>query len=125
MTQGEPIPPPPIFNVVVNIVVRHWVEVMVEGADERGERGQEGRHHNALFYVDDGMVASSDPQWLQVSFSNLVGLFDRVVLRTYSGKTFVMVCRPCQAAGTQLEAAYWQWMTGEGPSLWERQKGRV
>ena len=35
-----------------------------------------------------------------------------------------MVCRPCQAAGTQSEAAYEQQMTGEGPSYRERQKVR-
>ena len=34
---------------------------MVEGAEERGECGKEGRHQNSLFYTDDGMVASSDP----------------------------------------------------------------
>ena len=37
------------------------VKVMVEGAEERGERVQEGRHHNTLFYADYGMIASSDP----------------------------------------------------------------
>ena len=41
-------------------MVRHWVSVMVEGTEERGEHGQEGRHQNALFYVDDGIVASLD-----------------------------------------------------------------
>ena len=49
---------PTIFNFVVDAVVRHWVTVMVEGAEDRGERLQEGRHQNALFYADDGMVAS-------------------------------------------------------------------
>ena len=48
--------------MLVNAVVRHWVKVMVEGVEERYKRGQEGRHQNALFYVDDGMVASLDPQ---------------------------------------------------------------
>ena len=31
---------PTIFNVVVDAVTRHWVIVMVEGAAERGKRGQ-------------------------------------------------------------------------------------
>ena len=62
------------------------------------------------------MVASLDPQWLQGAFSTLVGLFDRVILRTNFGKTVGMVCRPCQVAGNQSEAAYGRWMTGEGPS---------
>ena len=87
--------------------------------------GQEGRHQNALFYADDGMVTSSDPQWLQGAFSTLVGLFDRVGLLNNVRKTVVMVCRPCQAAGTQLEVAYGQRMTGEGPYYQEWQKGWV
>ena len=35
-----------------------------------------------------------------------------------------MVYRPCQAAGTQLEAAYGQRMTGEGHTCQEQHKGR-
>ena len=122
--QGDP-PPPTIFNVVVDAVVRNWVTVEIAGAEERGERGKEGRHHASLFYADDGMVASSDPCWLQSEFNTLVGLFDRVGLRTNIGKTVGMVCRPCQAAGNQLEAAYGRRITGEGPTYRECQKGRV
>ena len=43
---------------------------------------------------------------LQGEFSTLVGLFDRVIMRNNVGKTVVMVFRPCQAEGTQSEAAY-------------------
>ena len=98
---------------------------MVEGAEEKGELGQEGRHQASLFYVDDGMVALSDPHWLQGAFSTLAGLFDRMGLHNNVGKTIGMVCRPCQAAGTQSEAAYRRRITGEGPAYRERQKGRV
>ena len=94
MMQGDPLSPT-IFNMVVDGVVRHWVAVMVEGAEERGERGKEGRHHNDLLYADNGIVASLDSQWLQGSFINLVVLFDRVGLRINYGKTVGMVCRPC------------------------------
>ena len=77
--------------MVVDAVVRHWVAVIGEGVEERGKRGQEGRHQNTLFFADDGMVASSDPRWLQGEFSSLVNLFDRVGLRTNVDKTFGMV----------------------------------
>ena len=60
VTQGDPLSPT-IFNVVVDAVVRHWVTVMVEGAEERGKRGQEVRHKNALFYADYGMVEFVGP----------------------------------------------------------------
>ena len=115
VTQGDPLSPT-IFNVVVDAVVRHWLSVMVEGAEEQGKLGQEGMHQNDLFYADDGMVALSDPQYLQDAFSTLVGLFDRVGLRTNLRKTVGMVCRPCQAAGTQSEVAYGRRMMGEVPS---------
>ena len=84
-------------------------------------RGQEGRHQNSLFYTDDGMIASSDPGWLQGSFSTLVGMFDRVGMNTNVGKMVGRVFRLCQSAGTQLEAAYEQHIMGAGPSYWERQ----
>ena len=71
------------------------------------------------------MFTSLDPQWLQGGFSTLVGLFDRVVLKTNVGKTVEMVCCPCQAAGTLSEAACRRKMTGEGPLYWERQRGRI
>ena len=114
MTQGDPLSPT-ILNMVMDAVVRHWVTVMVEGAQEQGKHGKESRHHNSLFYADGDMVASSDPQWIHSAFSTLVGLFDRVGLQTNIRKTVGMVCRTCQAAGTQLEAAYGRQMTGEGP----------
>ena len=60
VTQGEPLSPT-IFNVVVYAVVRHWVTLAMAKAEKQGERGNEGRHQAALFYTDDGTVASSDP----------------------------------------------------------------
>ena len=60
MTQGDPISPT-IFNEVVDAVLRHWVRGVIADTEEQGEWGKEGRHQADLFYADDGMVASSDP----------------------------------------------------------------
>ena len=90
VTQVDPISHT-IFNVVVDLVVRHWVALMVEGAEERGESGKEGREQAAFFYADDGVVASSNPRWLQGAFNSLVGLFDRVGLRNNFRKTVGML----------------------------------
>ena len=65
------------------------------------------------------------PHWLHRAFDALASLFEKVGLRTNVGKTVSMVCRPCQAAGTQLVAAYGRKMTGEGPTYRERHKERV
>ena len=94
VTQGDPLSPT-IFNVVVDAVVLHWVTLEVEEADKRRERGKEGRHQAALFYADDGMVASSDPCWLHWAFNALVGLFEYVGLLTNVGNTVSITCGPC------------------------------
>ena len=116
VTQGDPLSPT-IFNVVVDAVVRHWVHGLVEEAEARGETGQEGRHQAALFYADNGMVALSDPAWLQGAFNDLVGLFDRVGQRINVGMTVSMVCHSYQAtAGNITQASYERRLAGEGNS---------
>ena len=57
VTQGDLLSPT-VFDVLVDVVVRHWVKLVVEGVEEWGEQGQEGRHQAALFYANDDMVAS-------------------------------------------------------------------
>ena len=106
--------------MVVDAVVCHWVTLEVEEAETRGDRGREGRHQAALFYADDGLVASSDPRWLQWAFNTLVGLFDHVGLHKNVVKTVSMTCRPCPTVGNQSEVAYGRKMTGEGPTYGER-----
>ena len=124
MTQGEPLYPI-IFNVVVDAVVQHWVELMVEGTGWQVRREQEGRHQNALFYMYYCMIASSDPGWLQGAFSTLVGLFDKVGLKTSIWKMVGMVCRMSLAEGTHSELVYKRRMMGVGPSYRERHHVRV
>ena len=58
--QVDPLSPT-IINVVVDAMVCHWATGFIAGAEAQGERGKEGRHQAALFYADDGIVASSDP----------------------------------------------------------------
>ena len=42
-------------------MVRHWVILAMAENEKRGERGDKGRHQAALFYVDNGIVALSEP----------------------------------------------------------------
>ena len=75
-------------------MVFHCVNLAVKEAEKRGQRGKKVRHKAALFYADDGMVASSDPLWLPWAFNALVGLFEHVGLHTNEGKMVSMTCRP-------------------------------
>ena len=124
VTQGDPLSPT-VFNVVVDAVVRHWLYLTTQEAERRGGRGRERRHQAALFYADDGMIASTDPRWLQWAFTILVGLFDRVGLKTNQRKTVSMACRPCSAAGNRSKKSYKHTMTGKGLSPKKRKRERV
>ena len=95
--------PPNISNVVVYAVVQNCVKEMAERAGGQSGHRQEGRHQNSLFCTYDGMIASSDPGWMQGAFSNLVCLFDWVVLRENFWKMVVMVVRAFQAVGTKFD----------------------
>ena len=112
VTQGDPLSTT-ILNVVVDAVVRHWVNGLVNEAEGKGETGREGRHQSVVFYAENSMVVSSDPAWLQGAFSALVAIFDRVVLVTNVGKTVSMVCHPCWAgSGNRTKEAYSRRLTG-------------
>ena len=87
--------------------------------------GREGQHQAALLYSDNGMIASSDPRWIQWAFTVLVGLFDRVGLKTNRKRTVSMTCRPCGTPGNRSEETYGHTMTGDGPTPRERKRERV
>ena len=62
MMQGDPLSPT-LFNVVVDAVVRHWLEGLQAEKDEKEAEG--GKElFLVVFYADDGMVGATDPHWL-------------------------------------------------------------
>ena len=61
------------------------------------------------------MIALWDPGCLQGSFSILLGMLDRLGLKTSVDNTVKMLYRLFQVTGTQLEADYERHMTGAGP----------
>ncbi len=48
----------------------------------------------ALFYEDDGYIASRDPELLGRALIIIVDLFERVGLKTNTTKTETMICTP-------------------------------
>ena len=95
------------------------------GGREKGGTGEGAPEPGCSFYADDGMIALTDPRWLQWAFTSLVGLFDRVGLKTNQHKTVSMACWPCNATGNRSEKSYKHTMTGKGLSPKERKRERV
>ena len=91
VTQGGPLSPK-IFNVMVDAVVRQWLRIVLgdEYTMPEVEIDEVVQLFAALFYADDGYIASSDAETLQRSVDVLTGLFDRVGLKTNVDKTKVM-----------------------------------
>jgi hypothetical protein len=80
VTQGGPVSPK-IFNIMVDAIVREWIRILV--GDEAASDGLKDaiRLLLAIFYADDGYIASRDKHQLQEAIDVLVDLFDRVGLR--------------------------------------------
>ena len=83
-----------IFNVVVDAVICYWVTVVAPIKD-----GMEGlvlliQDLAAYFYVDKGIVASTQIGRIQRDFDVLASLFDQVGLRTNTQETVSMACQP-------------------------------
>ena len=101
----------------------------IRDRDDVLRRAEEGHQRltakAVLFYANEGMVESIEPEWIQSSFDTLIRLFDRVGLWTKVHKTVEMVCRPCRAAGVQADKAYTRRMTREGKTFKEWQRERV
>ena len=66
--------------------------------------GREVPHRSTFLYPYDGLVAPTDPVWLQGLFDTLTRFFDRVGLQTNVEKTVLMIFHPCRTVGTQLKA---------------------
>ena len=59
VTQGDPVSPT-IFNIVVDAVVRFWLSQETDDGSELIGLGRSVREQMALFYADDGLLASRD-----------------------------------------------------------------
>ena len=82
-------------------------------------------HHPAFLYTYYGLVASTDPVWLQGEFENITGLFDRVGIWTKIGNTIGMLCCTYRMVRTHSEAAYKRRMIVEGITYRARKSLRV
>jgi hypothetical protein len=124
VTQGDPVSPT-IFNIVVDAVVRYWLSLVCGENIAANGFGYEVKEKCVLFYADDGLLSSRKKEWVQESFDVLIGIFERVGLRTNTTKTQAMICTPGYISSRQSDDAYKRRMTGSGESFKERQRRKV
>jgi hypothetical protein len=86
VTQGNPLSLL-MFNLCVDAIVRVWLHQAL--GDDTADKGigDDVAEWLVAFYIDDGLVASRDPVWLQSSFDILVSLFECIGLYTNAAKT--------------------------------------
>ncbi len=104
VTQGGPLSSL-MFNVCVDAVIRKWLCWTINKEATSGVFS-EGCKEIVAFFVNDGLVGSRDPIWLQSAIDILVTLFEGIGLRMNPDKTKVMMCVPGNIQVAHTEAAY-------------------
>ena len=98
-------------------MIKHWVTLFT--GKESGPEGF-GRAVQWLvefFYVDNGILDSSELVCLQAALDVLMGLFNMVGLCTNVNNMVGMLCHTCITAGVKSEAAYTWWLMRVGTSF--------
>jgi Reverse transcriptase (RNA-dependent DNA polymerase) len=104
VTQGDPLSPM-IFHLVVDCIVRCWRQVKLPSAAVPVE---------AVFYADDGWLASERADILQDHLDYFTACFLHVGLNTNAAKTKSLAANSNVAASQWSSLAYQRRMTGDG-----------
>ena len=94
------------LNVMVDAVIREWLRQVLGTKAAKHGYGDSVAIFLAIFYADDAVIAARDPVLLQKVLDNLVGLIERVRLRTNTLKTKVMTCLPGKIQTRHSTATY-------------------
>ena len=113
VTQGGPLSSL-MFNVCVDTVVREWLYQTLDDDIARDRIGDQVAKILVVCYVNDGLIASRDPVWLQELFDILIGLFEWISLFTNASKTTVMICIPGRIQEAYTEEQYAEYKSPTG-----------
>jgi hypothetical protein len=118
--QGDIISPT-LFNIIVNTVVQEWKAKTEHAADEATIR----QSVEGLFYADDGLLASEDPNEAQGALDILTDGFSRVGLKMNAAKTEAMVVKGGKVYEQLSKEAYARKATGTGATHRERSLEKI
>jgi exonuclease III len=110
--QGD-IMSPLIFNIMVDVVIRHWQHQHPNSAE------------TVIFYADDGMLAGTDAEQLQESLDIVTKGFGSLGLKMNAEKTEFMVMSGGNRKVRLSTVAYARKCTGEGLTHRARQAQKV
>ena len=80
---------------MVDAIVRYWLSLVLPGdRTEFDGLGESVAERLVLFYANDGLLASTNTEWLQMALTCLIGLFERIGLQTNATKMKTMICVP-------------------------------
>ena len=68
----------------------------------------------SLLYLDDGLITSKCPYWIQWAVDVLTGIFEWVGLWENYGKIVGLVFQICHIFVRNSNTAYGRWVAGEG-----------
>jgi hypothetical protein len=84
-----------LFNVMVDAVVREWLQILREESELEGEELDKMMDILfMIFYVDDAYIAARDLVDLQQAIDGLVSTFEHVGLKTNISKMKAIICTP-------------------------------
>jgi hypothetical protein len=94
VTQGGPLLAK-FFNIIVDVVVHEWMRLMRETiGDAEGKLVKCIVGLFAVFYIDDGYIASCNAEFLQEALNILIKTLKHVGLAMNMKKTQAMICTP-------------------------------
>ena len=117
---------PTLFNVVVDNVIKTWLDMTVE--DQRVAQdglGETVRRCLGILYADYGMVVSRDSDWLQHTLNVLLGFFRRYGLASNIAKSCTMNYQTRALRAGMSEEAMALRCTGVGDSYQVRLQRRI
>jgi len=106
-------------------VVRYWLSEVLDDGSEYDGHGRLVLERLTLFYVDDGLLASQNTEWLNMAIEVLVAAFERVGLKTNTTKMKAMTCVPAYISNRVGSPAYKRRMDGTGESYGEKKRARA
>ncbi len=114
-----------MLNMCVDAVVREWLHQVL--GDNTAHEGiwDDIAEWLVAFYIDNGLVASRDLVWLQLSFDILVSLYECIRLFTNALRTKVMTCIPGRIREGFMEEEYTLHRTGVETATNRKRRGMV